>query len=108
MMSKHCVPLLASARDVDVEAAVFTHMRAYNLCAAHCCREACLARGCVWCADEIGIPWCFEDNSVNMGGEMCPSDIPNVERVDCFPAVGVTREKCLNKVSRLLRFHRGA
>ena len=47
-------------------------------------REACLSRGCTWCRGDMGTAWCFEDPSVNMGGETCDTDIPDSERISRF------------------------
>jgi hypothetical protein len=41
------------------------------------------------------VPWCFNDSSVSLGGELCASDIPLSERIDCHPEFGATQERCL-------------
>ncbi|ELU06499.1 hypothetical protein CAPTEDRAFT_169641, partial [Capitella teleta] len=58
--------------------------------------EACRARGCIWCETETeDIPFCFHDDSVSQGGEFCPDDVPENERVDCLPEIGGSMETCL-------------
>jgi len=47
------------------------------------------------CSCRPGVPWCFSDTSVSLGGEWCPSDIPVKERVDCFPEPGASAAACV-------------
>ena len=59
-------------------------------------RDLCLQRGCEWCpTTTAGIPWCFQDSSLSMGGQVCPSDVTESTRIDCFPTDGVTVDTCV-------------
>lgn len=61
-------------------------------------REECLKRNCVWClASNPSIPACFRDEKVSLGGEVCPSDIPVNERIDCYPMEVTNKEKCISR-----------
>jgi len=59
-------------------------------------RPNCLAKGCVWCETSTpGIPFCFSDPLVSLGGELCPASIPLNERIDCHPEPGATAKACV-------------
>lgn len=59
-------------------------------------RDLCLGRGCVWCPTSTpNIPWCFTDGAISMGGQQCPSDISDANRVDCFPMNGASADLCV-------------
>jgi len=42
-----------------------------------------------------GIPFCFTDPTVSLGGQYCPTGIPLSERIDCHPEPGATINNCL-------------
>ncbi|XP_022091492.1 integumentary mucin C.1-like [Acanthaster planci] len=57
----------------------------------------CLARGCYWCEEATpGVPWCSHPtlDPVDPIDGMCPSDIPDANRRDCYPDVGASKDSC--------------
>ena len=42
-------------------------------------------------------PSCFSDPSISMGGERCPADTGDHDRVDCHPEPGASQEKCVSR-----------
>lgn len=45
-----------------------------------------------------GIPFCFTDDSVSLGGETCGAGISPVnERIDCHPEPNANKDYCLGR-----------
>ncbi|KAK2141238.1 hypothetical protein LSH36_1136g01048 [Paralvinella palmiformis] len=61
-------------------------------------RADCLRKNCLWCeTDTPDVPWCFTDPDSSLGGEYCPADIPESERVDCHPESDASVQECLDR-----------
>lgn len=60
-------------------------------------QSACESKGCIWCehSDPV-VPWCSYPDQNGGGGDpgSCPSDIPDEERIDCYPDAGSSKENC--------------
>ncbi|XP_033631820.1 sucrase-isomaltase, intestinal-like [Asterias rubens] len=66
----------------------------------------CLARGCYWCEEAHGVPWCsyptldpVYPTTDPVGGDDgddsgCWSDIPEQSRRDCYPGGGASKDNC--------------
>ncbi|XP_072039745.1 sucrase-isomaltase, intestinal-like [Amphiura filiformis] len=62
-------------------------------------KPACESRGCYWCEDFTpNVPWCsYPDRNIpNPTGDpgTCPSEIPEPNRIDCFPGGGASKGEC--------------
>ncbi|XP_039263312.2 lysosomal alpha-glucosidase-like [Styela clava] len=65
--------------------------------------QGCASRGCLWCPSGIqGEPWCITSNGVTAppgtggGGGVCPTDIPESNRIDCWPGGGASAGGCVD------------
>ncbi|PIK58623.1 putative sucrase-isomaltase, intestinal-like [Apostichopus japonicus] len=62
-------------------------------------QEACESKGCIWCShhDPV-VPWCSYADQSGGGdpgnGGVCPSAIPEDERIDCYPDAGSSQDGC--------------
>ncbi|XP_078676770.1 lysosomal alpha-glucosidase-like isoform X1 [Branchiostoma floridae x Branchiostoma belcheri] len=65
-------------------------------------QHSCEQKGCFWCpASYDGPPWCFynQTGGPDTGGlagnnGVCPTDITEENRIDCYPGGGATQGNC--------------
>ncbi|XP_074657412.1 sucrase-isomaltase, intestinal-like [Tubulanus polymorphus] len=59
--------------------------------------ERCENRGCEWCpTGHQGAPWCYYPGNKKPGGNFCPTEIPEHDRIDCSNQ-GSSQNDCLGR-----------
>lgn len=63
--------------------------------------SGCYSRGCLWCPSSVnGEPWCIVPDGVvvptQAPSQGCTSEIPEQERIDCWPGGGATEAGCID------------